>query len=312
MSVRPFDWRDLPALFRYRHQSAYLDSALVLTRGPMLITGSLLSYLAPAFGILTVVSNGDKTDPSVIGQIMYNAGSQYAHLTFLTPVEGLESVALPALLDYLASVAGELGSFRLLADVDERSPAFDALRKSGFAVYTRQRIWQETRQPEDGEQLEGWRSATNQDLIAIRSLYNNLVPGLVQQVEPYTAQTPHGLVYYQGEDLLAYVELKYGHRGIWVQPFVHPDAEDIVDWFLNLAQNLPNRRSRPIYLCVRSYQAWLEQYFEELGAEAGPRQAVMVKHMAVAQKAARAYGLPALESGHAEVTAPIVRSESKH
>jgi hypothetical protein len=311
MSVRAFDWRDLPALLRYRNQSVYLDSALVLTRGPMLVSGALLSYLAPAIGIMTIVSNGTKTDPSIIGQIMYNAGSQYAHLTFLTPVEGLESIALPALLDYLASTAGELGTFRLLADVDEHSPAFDVLRKSGFAVYTRQRIWQETRQSEDGDQLTGWRSATNQDLIAIRSLYNNLVPGLVQQVEPYTAQTPHGLVYYHEEDLLAYVELKYGHRGIWVQPFVHPDAEDVVDCFLNLVQNLPNRRSRPIYLCIRSYQAWLEQFFEDLGAEAGPRQAVMVKHMAVAQKAARAYALPTLETGHAEVSAPIVRSESK-
>ena len=79
-----------------------------------------------------------------------------------------------------------------------------------------------------------------------------------------------------------------------------------------MPNNIPNRRSRPIYLCVRSYQAWLEQYFEDLGVEAGPRQAVMVKHMAVAQKSARAYALPALESGHAEVSAPIVRSESKH
>lgn len=312
MSVRPFDWRDLPALLRYRHQSAYLDSALVMTRGPMLISGTLLSYLAPSFGILTVVSNGTKTDPSIIGQIMYTAGSQYAHLTFLTPADALESTALPALLDYLASIAGELGSFRLLADVDEHSAAFEALRQSGFAVYTRQCIWQETRQPSNEEHLEGWRTATNQDLIAIRSLYNNLVPGLVQQVEPYTAQNPNGLVYYQGEDLLAYLELKYGRRGIWVQPFVHPDMEDVVGRFLNLTQNLPNRRSRPIYICVRSYQAWLEQFFEDLGAEPGPRQAVMVKHMSVTQKSARAYVLPALESGQAEVSAPIVRSESKH
>ncbi|MEJ2598234.1 MAG: hypothetical protein P8Z00_07850 [Anaerolineales bacterium] len=291
-----------------------------MTRGPMLISGTLLSYLAPSSGILTVVSNGTKTDPSIIGQIMYTAGSQYAHLTFLTPVDGLESTALPALLDYLASIAGELGSFRLLADVDEHSTAFEALRQSGFAVYTRQRIWQETRQPSKEGHLDGWRTATNQDLIAIRTLYNNLVPGLVQQVEPYTAQTPHGLVCYQGEELLAYMELKYGRRGIWVQPFVHPDMEVVVgcflnltqNRFLNLTQNLPNRRSRPIYICIRSYQAWLEQFFEDLGAEAGPRQAVMVKHMSVTQKSARAYVLPALESGQPEVSAPIVRSESKH
>ena len=66
MSVRAFDWRDLPALLRYRNQSVYLDSALVLTRGPMLVSGALLSYLAPAIGIMTIVSNGTKTDPSII------------------------------------------------------------------------------------------------------------------------------------------------------------------------------------------------------------------------------------------------------
>jgi hypothetical protein len=31
---------------------------------------------------------------------------------------------------------------------------------------------------------------------------------------------------------------------------------------------------------VRSYQTWLEPVLEDLGALAGPRQAVMVKHLA--------------------------------
>ena len=35
-----------------------------------------------------------------------------------------------------------------------------------------------------------------------------------------------------------------------------------------------------MYLCVRSYQTWLEPVLEDLGALAGPRQAVMVKHLA--------------------------------
>ena len=50
---------------------------------------------------------------------------------------------------------------------------------------------------------------------------------------------------------------------------------------------------------------------EDLGAEAGPKQAVMVKHLALQQKAARQYALPALEGGQAEISAPIARSEIK-
>jgi hypothetical protein len=308
MNVRPFDWRDLPALHRYRQQATILDSALVLTRGPQLISGALLSYLAPAMGVFTIVSNGgEDSRPPLIGQMMHTVGTGFAHLTFLTPDQALESPALPRLLEYLMVLGGERGAFRLLADVDEHSLAFEVLRRSSFAIYSRQRIWQLTGQIGDAERPTAWRSATSRDAVGIRSLYNNLVPGLVQQVEPFSSQRPRGLVYQEGEDLLGYVELKYGHRGIWAQPFVHPDAEDVVERLVDLVHHLPYRRSRPVYICVRSYQSWLESAIEELGAEAGPRQAVMVKHLAIPQKAVRAFALPALEGGHPEISAPFAR-----
>ena len=47
-----------------------------------------------------------------------------------------------------------------------------------------------------------------------------------------------------------------------------------------MIQNLPNRGSRPVYVCVRSYQAWLEPVLEDLGGQAADRQAIMVKHLA--------------------------------
>ena len=34
-----------------------------------------------------------------------------------------------------------------------------------------------------------------------------------------------------------------------------------------------------MYVCVRTYQAWLEHVLEDLGAKPGPQQAIMVKHM---------------------------------
>ena len=48
----------------------------------------------------------------------------------------------------------------------------------------------------------------------------------------------------------------------------------------SLLNCVPDRRGRPVYLCVRSYQAWLEPALEDLGAKSAPRQAVMVKHLA--------------------------------
>jgi hypothetical protein len=198
----------------------------------------------------------------------------------------------------------------LLADADEGTQAFEALRQAGFAIYARQRVWRLKGQPVGESQPTAWRQAIERDLIPVRSLYNNLIPGLVQQVEPFPAERLHGLILRQEDDLLAYVELKYGHRGVWVQPFVHPDLENVSERLADLLANLPNRLARPMYLCVRSYQAWLEAVIENLGAEPGPRQAIMVKHLAIPQKALRTLALPAMEGGHPEVTAPISRAQA--
>jgi hypothetical protein len=44
-------------------------------------------------------------------------------------------------------------------------------------------------------------------------------------------------------------------------------------------------------------------------AEAGPLQAVMVKHLAIAKKVRNTFTLPALEGGQQEITTPFMRSE---
>lgn len=323
MTVRPFDWRDLPYLYRNRHDSVFLDSALVLTRGHHVVSGALLSYLAPGMGVFTGISSGQEqgerpdygrpdSGRPVIGQIIHLIGSPFAHLTFVTPDEAFDSPALPALLEYLITIAGERGAFRLLADVDEQSTVYEALRQSCFAIYTRQRIWQLNRQPDVSGRSRAWRGATSRDTLAIKLLYNNLVPGLVQQVEPFmTNNRPRGVIHQQGEDLFAYVEIRYGNRGVWVHPFIHPDTQDVAERFTDLVQNLSNRGGRPVYICVRSYQAWLEPAIEAIGAESGPRLSVMVRHLASMQKAPRAQTVPTLEGSQPEVTAPMARSQNK-
>lgn len=327
MTVRPFDWRDIPVLHRNRDKSVYLDSVLVLTRGSLLVPGALFSTLAPSMGVFTCVANGSENEQQVFGQVIHLSGSPFAHLTFLAPDSALELSSTTALLDYLITLCGERGAWRLLADVDQQSMAFESMRHNGFAIYARQRTWLMPQKLAPTCCPGAWRPAAGPDVLAIRSLYNNLVPGLVQQVEPFAAQTaaqsaaqngspvapqaPKGLVYYEGDDLLAFVEFKFGHKGIWAQPFVHPDAENVSDSLVDLLEKVPNRRSRPLYLCVRSYQGWLENILEDLGAQPGESQAVMVKHLAQPLKAGRTFSLPSLENGHAEVSTPIARLESK-
>jgi len=310
MSIRPFDWRDLPALHRYRNSSVYLNSALLLTRGSRLYSSALLSSIGSSIAVITSVSvkNSD-TNEKLIGQITHILGGQLALLTFLMPDQALDSNGLSPLLEHLSTQVTERGAFRILAEVDERALAFEVLRRTCFAIYARQKIWK--LKPAGDSQSLGlsWREARSSDLIPVRSLYQNLVPGLVQQVEPFPEERLQGLVYRQEQDVLAFVELKYGPRGIWAQPFVHPDAENVADELIEMLQNLPHRRSRPIYVCVRSYQSWLETAIEDIGAEPSPRQAVMVKHLAAPQKAVRSYALPALEGGQAEVSTPIVHSQ---
>ncbi len=307
MNVRPFDWRDLPTLHRYRCQGLFLDSALVLTRRPSLIpTGALLTYFAPATGIFTYLCEDEQrpNDP-IVGQVTYTTGLSSAHLAFLAPEALLAEVDLSGFIERISTDVAARGGMHILAEVDERHDAFEMLRRLGFAVYARQRFWR-LNLPQANKALETtWRLSADGDSLPIRGLYNNLVPGLVQQIEPLAAGRPKGLVIYEGGDLLGFIELRYGPRGILAQPFIHPDAENLPYHLLPVMENLPDRRDRPVYFCVRSYQSWLEAALDDAGAQPSPRQAVMVKRLVVSRRVEQPFALPAIEVTRVEPTAPI-------
>jgi hypothetical protein len=309
MIIRSLDWRDLSILRRYRHRCLFFDSTRALTRGPRLDLGkTVFASLAPAQGVLTYLAVDDHgAGQTILGQVAFLPGASAAHLTCLAPENALDAAGIAPLLDFIIANLGERGAFHVLAEADECQQACDALHGMGFAIYARQRIWQLSADPAGAASPAPWRVCTDQDGINIRSLYNNLTPGLVQQMEPAPTHRSSGMVYYQGQDLLAYVDLKSGPSGIWAQPFIHPDVKDVPARLAHLLQNLPNRRQLPVYVCVRSYQAWLEASMDALGAQPGPRQAVMVKRMALSRRVAQPAALPVLEGKQAETSAPIVQ-----
>lgn len=282
--IRSFNWRDFPELHRNRNDGVWLDTALSLTRWMALVpAGALLATLAPATGVFTfVATNNESRASQVVGQFAHPPGASNAKLTFITPEGAIDSPDVPALLDHLAVQAGERGAHNLLAEVNESSIAFDALRKAGFAVYTRQRVW--TLAP--GRQRENrlWRAVGAGDELQVHHLYLSIVPALVQQTEPPPWENMHGLVHEQDGELLAYVHVSSGPKGLLAQPLVHPDTDDAEALMRSLGGAIPNARSRPVYLCVRSHQAWLAPLLDGLDFESGPYQAVMVKRLAVPVK----------------------------
>lgn len=311
MNIKQFDLRDLPTLIRYRNRGLFFNNASLLTRGEVLVpAGALLSYFAPATGIYTYLcTDTQSSNEPLLGQVNHGQGDELAHLSFIAPEELLETGALHSLLEHIVQQVGKRGAFHLLAEVEERTVAFDNLRKAGFALYVHQRIWKFSSGERTSPDTSMWQEISSQDSIAIRTLYNTLVPALIQQVESLPSNHVNGLVYYQDDELLAYAAIKYGQRGLWVQPFIHPETDNVPERINDLIQNIPNRHARPVYLCIRSYQSWVEHALEDMNTEVGPNQAVMVKHLAIAKKVRNSFTLPALESGHQEITTPFTQAE---
>jgi hypothetical protein len=285
MPVRPLDILDLPAIYKYRRQVVALDSARAATHGNLLGFKALLSYLNPRSEISTAIyqQNGN----TLLGQVTHTDGSPHANLAFLAPVESSEA-AEADLLDYLAKQAGAggWGCLHVLAEVDEGSPLVKSLRQCGFSLYAWQRVWKlpQPAPPAGGaggsDEDNSWTETQEIDLVSIQNLYSQIVPAMLQPIEPLPRRATGLVCHHQGE-LQAYLNLTYGPTGIWTQPLIHPDAGCLAEWMSAMQTSIPNRLNRPVYVCVRSYQAWLESLLEELGAQAGQRrQAVMIKHLA--------------------------------
>jgi hypothetical protein len=241
-----------------------------------------------------------------MGQLNHHNGSPHGRIAFLAPKKGIKNPKTQGLIEHLAKQAGKRGAFHLLAEIDELAPAFEVLRKAGFGIYARQRIWKILETQNVNNETTKWQPIKDGDMIAVQTLFHNVVPGLVGQIESSPKKHLQGLVCLKGKDVIGYVDLRYGYQGIWAQPFIHPDVENIDEILGTMTCGIPDRRSRPIYICVRSYQSWLEPALGELDSLPSPLQAVMVKRLATRQKMAL-QGLPKI-NGQTEISAPVVQS----
>ncbi len=276
MPIRSLDLLDIPIITRYRNDVITLDSARALTRGHPLGAMGLLAYVNPARHLYAAIANGG--DSALLGGVIHTRGETFAKLLYLAPASRLDDPELPPLLEHLVIQAGEWKAFHVMAEVEESSHIFPALRTAGFSVYAWQRLWDVSQiEKTESASNQGWRRINSLDLPSVQSLHYQIVPPLLHPVEPAPKRVS-GFVY--SENMKAFASVTSGMYGIVLTPLIHPDENNVSEKIASLVANLPDRRGRKVYLCVRSYQTWLEPVLEDLGAQATPRQAVMVKHLA--------------------------------
>ena len=238
---------------------------------------------------LTYIWKHDDRTGSAFIQLKCVEGCSAARLVFLGTSDALddeirereidEDVWLP-MLDELAVVSGTRRVHSLIAEVNESGPELPMLRKAGFVVYTRQDIWikDTTQDFNDIDKLEPFDSVDDWDVLV---LYSNVVPRLIQSVEPNPPiNSGENWVLREGHELSAFIHTNTGSVATWMRLLIHPNATTKPRMIVRAASATSKaNEEHPIYCCVRKYQSWLQQPLEDEGFTYWGSQAVMVKHM---------------------------------
>jgi hypothetical protein len=288
--IRSFHLRDVGLVHRLGEQGVILQTQAALTR----ISHPTRQAMIHMFGggsFTTYVWKSDDREAVGFAQLNLDPSNTTAHLSCIgaqgeRTSEGHinevdEDIWLSLLAD-LAREAGRRGVHNLVAEADENGSELSLLRRAGYAIYTRQDIWICDQSPESNSD-NLLRSRQTVDDWDISVLYSNIVPGLIQSVEPAPPLfSGEDWVLREDGELSAFVHILSGPVASWMRLLIHPNAHTKPRIIISEALGLKSPTSEhPIYCCVRRYQSWLQAPLEEAGFRYWGSQAVLVKHMAL-------------------------------
>lgn len=199
-----------------------------------------------------------------------------------------------------------MGALKVLAEAEENSPIYESLRKAGFTAYGWEIAWKLPGRINSSTDIkEEWQTVSPADDPQLRSLYQSLVPPIVQAAEAYPNGGMRRLVFRLNGEIIAYVESSTGPSGLYLRPLIHPSAENISGMLIKLCNQF-NDIGQPVYLQIRSYQAWLMDALQMLGGESSAQYTLLVKHLAILQRnGVIITNRKLVENRQAEPTAPI-------
>jgi hypothetical protein len=292
--IRSFDLRDLALVHRLSEQGVLLQAEVALTSSPHPLRSALVHLLLGG-QYATYVWKSGENNAAAFAQLDWDSRLPSAQVVCLGAEAGHdpeivdETIWLP-FLEQLVVEAGRKGVHNLVAEVSETGPELSLLRRAGFAVYTRQDIWR-CDEPQPGRRPQvKLRPPESVDEWDMQLLYVNIVPRLIQMVEPNPPIEPdHSWILREDGELVAFVHINDGAVADWMRLWIHPNAQVQADAIIEAALlQKPPTAQHPIYCCVRRYQSWLSGPLEQAGFGFWGSQAVMVKHIVQAVGAAEA------------------------
>jgi len=284
-----------------------LDAVRLHTRGKPFNLRNVMQRIAPLVEQEALIFQ-EPSGQSCYGQIEKRQSKTYAQMCYLGCQDEVDPIYLTKVLEALVKKAGGWKSYGVLADLPEKSPLFDSFRKAGFCIWARQKVYllDSGKEGKKGA-AQGWRVWNSQDINAMTDIYKAVVPAATQMLEPLTRKSALGLVAYRGDgQLAAFTDLEYGPKGVWAQLVTDPQAE-LESLISTLPRSIPDLLGRPVYLCVRSYQPWLEDLVERLGFQEKGSYILLVKHLVLRTKLEQSALQKIFETGNVEGSLPITQ-----
>lgn len=287
--IRPFQLRDMGLVHRLGEHGVLLQAEAALTSSRHPVRQAIIGKLVGG-RLATYIWKAEDGDASAFAQVKWEEGSSTAHLVCLgveqpdlsgDDAKDLDEDAWLKVLDKLAVEAGRRGVHNLIVEASENGPELPILRRAGFAVYTRQDIWIHNGNLDDQEATELVARESIDDWD-IHVLYANIVPGLIQSVEPNPPlDSGKNWILREEGELAAFIHISSGPAASWMRLLIHPNAHTKPSRIIQAALRAkPPTEDQPLYCCVRRYQSWLRSALEKTEFQPWGSQAVMVRHIA--------------------------------
>ena len=314
--IRPFQLRDSALVHRLGEGGVVLQAETALTASPHPLRSALLHMLVGGHHS-TYIWKSEEGNASAFVQLYWEDDYSTARLACLgTDIDrngtgdhsNLDETVWLDLLDQLVIEAGHRGVHSLIAEVSESGDELSLLRRAGFVIYARQDIWvsEEAKDIEPSSQLITHEAVDDWD---VHVLYSNVVPRLIQSVEPTPPLTggQNWLLREDGE-LAAYVHVNEGPVASWMRLFIHPNASTQPEAIIQSAMHkIQPTEQHPLFFCIRRYQSWLQTPLEQAGFSHWGSQAVMVKHVARRVESPTPIVKPVLEPQTVPSSSPLVQ-----
>jgi len=313
--ARTFALKDLWVLKHLEQRGVGFDLRNTLIRPRTPSQAAVIGYLTRhRFGAVTCVQSHAELsgpEPEGFAQVWPQDSALSWHLSYLAPSLDEHAAAdqvWSILLCQLLQCAARQGVRRLFARCAEDAEIEGVLRQNGFGLVTREEVYVLTMPPPPAPAPRGLRRLDEADQWALRQLYRQAVPSLVQKAEGFgvhevrsplqslaSAPDEHYVWVDRGE-IIAHLAMSRSRLGSWLDGVVRPDRRaDALPYMHHVLAQQPCSPERPLYVSVPDYAVGLGWLLRTLGFETFARQAVMVAHTVARQSVARQALMPGIE-----------------